>query len=116
MAENCLFCKIVSGDIPSKKIYEDEKVMAFHDIGPQAPVHVLVIPKKHLRSLDALDEGDREIAGHLLERVAHVARLLDVHDAGYRTIINTNADGGQEVFHLHAHILGGRRIGPMVAR
>ena len=116
MADNCLFCKIAAGDIPCKKVYEDDRILAFHDIAPQAPVHVLVIPKHHFNSLDNITENDREAAGHLLERGAHGARLLEVNQEGYRTIIKTNADGGQEVFHIHAHILGGQRIGPMVAR
>ena len=116
MSENCLFCKIVGDEIPASKAYEDDRVLAFHDIHPQAPVHVLVIPKRHIVSLDESTEAERSELGYLLERTAHVARLLDVNEAGYRTIINTNAHGGQEVFHIHAHILGGRPIGPMVAR
>ena len=113
---NCPFCRIAAGDIPCQKVYEDDQVLAFHDIHPQAPVHVLVIPKRHIASLDAIGEADRAVAGHLLERAAHVARLLEIHRSGYRTILNTNADGGQEVFHIHLHLLGGKRIGPMVAR
>ncbi|MEO5364581.1 MAG: histidine triad nucleotide-binding protein [Magnetococcus sp. DMHC-8] len=116
MSAACLFCKIVAGTIPANKMYEDEKVLAFADIAPQAPVHVLVIPKRHIASLEALTTADRDEMGHLLERTAQVARLLGVHETGYRTIINTNAHGGQEVFHLHCHILGGRPMGPMVAR
>ena len=116
MSETCLFCKIVAGTIPAQVLYEDEKVLAFPDIAPQAPVHALVIPKRHIVSLDDLTETDRADIGHVLERTAHVARLLGVHLSGYRTIINTNAHGGQVVFHLHCHILGGRPIGPMVTR
>ena len=114
MPENCIFCKIASGKIPAKILYQDEKVVAFADTAPQAPVHVLVIPKRHIASLDELAETDRADMGHILERTAHVARLLGIHQSGYRTIINTNAHGGQEVFHLHCHILGGKPIGPMV--
>ncbi|MGN7613345.1 histidine triad nucleotide-binding protein [Magnetococcales bacterium HHB-1] len=114
MATNCIFCKIAAGEIPSKKVYEDEHVFAFHDIHPQAPIHVLVIPKQHIATLD--DLNDTEIAGHLLERTAHIARLLKLAQDGYRTIINTRSHGGQEVFHIHIHILGGRKIGPMVCR
>ncbi|MBF0588640.1 MAG: histidine triad nucleotide-binding protein [Magnetococcales bacterium] len=113
---DCLFCKIVAGDIPSNKIYEDAHLFAFHDINPQAPVHALVIPKRHIETLDDLTEPDRELAGHLLERTTHIARLLGVAEAGYRTMINTRSDGGQEVYHIHVHILGGKRIGPMVCR
>ncbi len=116
MSESCLFCKIVSGAIPAGKIYEDDQVLAFHDIHPQTPVHALVIPKRHWSCLDDLQATDRAAAGHLLERVAHVARELGVADAGYRTVINTREHGGQEVDHLHIHILGGRRVGPMVSR
>ncbi|MBF0162979.1 MAG: histidine triad nucleotide-binding protein [Magnetococcales bacterium] len=116
MSETCIFCKIVNGAIPAKKIYEDEQVLAFHDIQPQTPVHALVIPKRHLASLDDLTVEDRATAGHLLERVAHVARELGVAESGYRLIVNTREHGGQEVDHLHAHILGGRRVGPMVSR
>ncbi|MEO5340777.1 MAG: histidine triad nucleotide-binding protein [Magnetococcus sp. MYC-9] len=116
MSDDCLFCRIVAGTIPTRRLYEDETVLAFPDIAPQAPVHVLVIPKRHVASLDALGEADRAEMGHFLERIAHVARLLGVHEAGYRTIINTNAHGGQVVFHLHGHILGGRPIGPLTSR
>ncbi|MBF0295557.1 MAG: histidine triad nucleotide-binding protein [Magnetococcales bacterium] len=116
MSDSCIFCKIVAGAIPSKKIYEDDLVLAFLDIHPQAPVHALVIPKRHIVCMDDLEEADRELVGHLLERTAHVARLLNVAQNGYRTLINTRAHGGQEVDHLHVHILGGARIGPMVCR
>ncbi|NGZ07635.1 MAG: histidine triad nucleotide-binding protein [Magnetococcales bacterium] len=116
MSQECIFCKIVQGLIPAKKIYEDDVVLAFHDIRPQTPVHALVIPKRHLVCLDDLGEQDRMDAGHLLERVAHVARELGVAESGYRTLINTREHGGQEVDHLHVHILGGRRVGPMVCR
>ncbi|MEO5350035.1 MAG: histidine triad nucleotide-binding protein [Magnetococcus sp. YQC-3] len=116
MSAGCIFCSIANGSIPVKAIYEDEQVIAFPDIAPQAPLHLLVIPRRHIASLAQLTEADRPEMGHLLERVAHVARLLGVAEAGYRTIINTNAHGGQEVFHLHCHILAGKPIGPMVAR
>ena len=115
MSEQCIFCKIVAGLIPANILYQDEIVLAFPDIAPQAPVHALVIPKRHIVSLEDLTEADRVEMGHLLERTAHVARLLGLQ-AGYRTIINTNAHGGQEVPHLHCHILGGKPIGPMVVR
>ncbi|MBF0439787.1 MAG: histidine triad nucleotide-binding protein [Magnetococcales bacterium] len=116
MSNTCIFCKIVAGAIPAKKIYEDDLVLAFHDIQPQAPVHALVIPKRHLVCLDDLGTEDRDMAGHLLERTAHVARELGVSQNGYRTLINTRQHGGQEVDHLHIHILGGKPIGPMVCR
>jgi histidine triad (HIT) family protein len=116
MSDSCLFCKISRGEIPSDKIYEDDQVFAFRDIAPQAPVHVLVIPKQHIDSLDLLREEDREIMGIVMERTAHIARQLNINEAGYRTIINTNKEGGQVVFHIHVHILGGKPIGPMVVR
>ncbi|MBF0380172.1 MAG: histidine triad nucleotide-binding protein [Magnetococcales bacterium] len=116
MTTDCLFCKIVAKNIPSTIIYEDEHVFAFEDIAPQAPVHVLVIPKKHIASLDLVKEEDRETMGVVMERTAHIARMLKVNEKGYRTIINTNGDGGQVVYHIHVHILGGKPIGAMVSR
>ncbi|MEO5332230.1 MAG: histidine triad nucleotide-binding protein [Magnetococcus sp. YQC-5] len=116
MSNDCIFCKIVAGQIPAKKIYEDDVVLAFHDIQPQAPVHALVIPKRHMVCLDDLTPEERLQAGTLLERTAHVARELGVAQTGYRTLINTRGHGGQEVDHLHIHILGGAAIGPMVCR
>lgn len=114
MSDSCIFCKIASGKIPSETVYEDDHVYAFHDIRPAAPVHVLVIPKRHWESLDDVREQDRDLLGHFLERVAHVARVAGVANLGYRTIINTKSHGGQEVFHIHAHILGGKILGRMV--
>nr|CRH06641.1 HIT(histidine triad nucleotide-binding proteins)-like protein (purine nucleoside phosphoramidase) [Candidatus Magnetococcus massalia] len=116
MAAECLFCKIAAGEIPCNSVYEDERVIAFHDINPQAPIHLLVIPKKHIVCLDDIGPDAREEIGYLMERVAHVAREAGVAEQGYRTILNTRSHGGQEVFHIHAHILGGKPIGPMVAR
>lgn len=116
MSNDCLFCKIVAGTIPAKRIYVDDRVMAFYDIRPQAPVHALVIPKRHFVCLDDLNEGEREEAGYLLERTVHVARELGLASKGYRTLINTREHGGQEVDHLHIHILGGAPMGPMVSR
>ncbi|MBF0285739.1 MAG: histidine triad nucleotide-binding protein [Magnetococcales bacterium] len=116
MSSACLFCRIANGEIPAKIIYADDHVLAFHDIHPQAPVHALVIPRQHIASLDDLDQTSAPLAGILLERAAHVARLLGVDQSGYRSIINTKEHGGQEIFHLHLHILGGQPIGPMTAR
>ncbi|MEO5367322.1 MAG: histidine triad nucleotide-binding protein [Magnetococcus sp. WYHC-3] len=116
MNDTCLFCRILSGNIPCSKVYEDDRVLAFKDIHPQAPVHVLVIPRKHIATLDDVGTEDAALMGHLMERLAHVARLAGVAEAGYRTIINCRAHGGQEVFHLHAHILGGHPMGPMTVR
>jgi len=108
MNENCLFCKIVAGEISSAKVYEDEICVAFDDISPQAPTHVLIIPRKHIDSLDKTEKSDGETLGHLLLTAADIARQEGFAEDGYRTVINTNSDGGQTVFHLHVHLLGGR--------
>ncbi|MDM1708162.1 histidine triad nucleotide-binding protein [Thiopseudomonas alkaliphila] len=106
---DCLFCKIIEGDIPSNKIYEDELVYAFHDIAPQAPVHFLVIPKKHITTLNDLTEADRELAGHILFTAQRLANELGC-DAGYRVVMNCNEHGGQTVYHIHLHVLGQRQL------
>lgn len=105
---DCIFCRIAAGEIPAKTIASDDWFIAFHDIDPKAPVHALVIPRKHVASLDAAT--DAAMLGDLLAFVRRMARDLGVADAGYRTVINTHANGGQAVPHLHAHILGGRRM------
>lgn len=104
--ENCIFCKIARGDIPSRKVYEDDDVLAFHDIQPQAPVHFLVIPKQHVPSLYEADLGHRQVLGKMLAVAGKLAREQGATD-GFRTIINTGRVGGQEVYHLHMHIFGG---------
>jgi histidine triad (HIT) family protein len=104
----CIFCKIAAGEIPAKTIASDDRFVAFHDIDPKAPVHVLVIPRAHVASLDAAE--DAALLGGLLAFVRRIARDLGVADRGYRTVLNTNRDGGQAVDHLHAHILGGRQM------
>ncbi len=106
--ENCLFCKIIAGEISSSKVYEDEVCIAFKDISPQAPTHVLIVPREHFDSLDKAEEKHKETLGHLFLTAAQFAREKDFAEDGYRTVINTNADGGQTVFHLHVHLLGGR--------
>ncbi len=108
MTTNCLFCKIIAGDIPSNKVYEDKDVFAFHDIHPKAPTHVLVIPKQHIATLTDCD--DNALLGALMDRVRHIADDELKLAAGYRVIINVREGGGQEVFHLHAHILGGKKL------
>ncbi len=107
---DCLFCRIVSGDIPSTKVFEDEEILAFEDIHPQAPVHVLVIPKKHIPTLDDLEPGDVGLAGRLLEAARRVAREKGTAIPGFRAVINVNSGGGQVVYHLHLHVLGGRQL------
>ena len=110
MNDNCIFCKIIAGEIPSQKIYEDAECIAFNDISPQAPAHVLIIPREHLASLDTAKTTDKETLGHLLLTAAEIAREKGFAGDGYRVVINTNSDGGQTVFHLHVHLLGGRQF------
>lgn len=106
---NCIFCKIVSGEIPSAKVFEDEHSLAFNDINPQAPTHILIVPKRHIDSLDAAKSpDDADLLGSLLLTAAEIARQKGFAGPGYRVVINTNADGGQTVFHLHLHLLAGR--------
>ena len=107
---DCLFCGIVEGRIPSDVVREDEHTVAFRDTNPQAPVHVLVIPRKHVSSLDQADEDDSELLGGLLLAAGEVARSEGIAEAGYRTVINTGDEGGQTVRHLHVHVLGGRSM------
>lgn len=106
--EDCIFCGIADGRIPSTKVYEDEKVVAFNDLSPQAPTHILVIPRDHIDSLDKASEADQNTLGNLLLTAAEIAREKGFAEPGYRVVINTNADGGQTVFHLHVHLLAGR--------
>lgn len=108
---DCLFCRMAAGEITPDVVHEDEHCLAFRDIAPQAPTHVLLIPKKHLTNIDALEEADRPLAGHLLMTAAKIARDLGIVDDGFRLVANTNAHGGQTVYHLHFHLLGGRRLG-----
>ena len=108
---DCIFCKIAQGEIPSTKVYEDDQVLAFRDLDPQAPEHVLVIPKKHIASVLEFTEQDRELAAHILTVVVpKIARELGVDTGGFRLVTNTGADGGQTVGHLHFHLLGGRSL------
>lgn len=107
---SCIFCKIASGEIPSEKLFEDEFLIAFNDIQPQAPVHFLIIPKQHFSSLNDLGGENSALAGHLLTTAAVLAKKTGIHQSGYRVVINTNDDGGQSVPHLHAHILGKRKF------
>jgi histidine triad (HIT) family protein len=113
MDMNCLFCKIAAGSIPSRKVYEDEHIVAFHDIEPQAPVHLLVIPKKHIASLNDAEAGDAELLGRLQLASQHVAREAGLADTGYRVITNSGRDAGQIVFHIHYHLLGGAKLAPL---
>ena len=112
----CVFCKIVKGELPAKVVYEDELVMAFHDINPQAPVHILVIPKEHIPTLNDLEERHRELIGHIFLVIKRIAKEQRIDQSGYRVLVNCNRDGGQEIYHLHFHLLGGKPLGPMVCR
>jgi histidine triad (HIT) family protein len=107
---DCLFCKIAEGTIPSRKVYEDDLVVAFHDIQPQAPVHILVIPKKHIATMNDCDENDGALLGYMLLKAKQVAQEAGLADNGYRLVNNCGADGGQLVFHIHFHILGGEKL------
>ncbi|MDQ7902946.1 HIT domain-containing protein [Phytohabitans sp. ZYX-F-186] len=113
---DCLFCKIVAGEIPAAKVYETETTLAFRDIGPKAAVHVLVIPKEHHADVVALAAADPALAGEVLAASAAVAKAEGLLDGGFRVIFNTGPYSGQEVFHVHAHVLGGEPLGPMVAK
>ena len=109
MAEsNCLFCKIIAGEIPGQPVFEDKLCIVLRDINPQAPTHLLVIPREHLESLDEASQGDETMLGHLLRVGARVANDEGLSEGGYRTVINTGAGAGQSVFHLHVHVIGGR--------
>jgi histidine triad (HIT) family protein len=109
--ERCLFCRIAHGEIPAKKVYEDSEVVAFHDINPQAPTHVIVIPRKHIPSLDDMSEADAATVGATLVRLAQIARDLHLNSDGYRVVGNNGEAAGQTVFHIHFHLLGGRNFG-----
>lgn len=115
MSDNCIFCKIARGEIPCRKIYEDDEVLAFHDINPVAPVHFMMVPKLHLASLMVADESHGALLGRMLLLAPKLANELGL-DNGFRTVINTGKGGGQEVFHLHIHVIGGGNIPPMVKR
>jgi histidine triad (HIT) family protein len=105
-----LFCKIIARDIPGAIVYEDDRILAFHDINPQAPTHVLLVPKRHITSLNDLQPGDDHLMGELVRRAAAIAKERGISAGGFRTVFNTNSDAGQTVFHIHLHLLGGRSM------
>lgn len=111
-----IFTKIINREIPSDIVYEDDLVIAFRDINPQAPVHVLVVPKKEIPTVNDVTEADEQALGRLFVAAAKIAKDNDIDESGYRLMVNVNKDGGQEVFHIHMHILGGRNLGPMLAK
>ena len=108
---DCIFCKIINRQIPAKIVYEDERCLAFHDISPQAPVHILVIPKEHFASLKAAEENQETAIGYVMRKCAAIAEQEGIGESGFRTVINTGSDAQQSVFHLHVHLLGGRPMG-----
>jgi histidine triad (HIT) family protein len=107
---DCIFCKIIKGEIPSKKVYEDKEIFAFEDINPKAPIHILIIPKRHIdKSLDVKEE-DKELIGSIFMTANRLAKEKGIAESGFRLVVNCNRDSGQDVFHVHFHLLGGRRM------
>ena len=107
----CLFCRIIKREIPASIVYEDDRILAFNDINPQASTHVLVVPKQHIATLNDLQSGDDAIVGEVVRRAAAIAGERGIAAGGYRTVFNTNRDAGQTVFHIHLHLIGGRSLG-----
>lgn len=112
--DDCIFCRIVKGEIPSEKVYEDEKVLAFKDINPVTPIHVLVIPKKHFKDVLDVKEEDKEIIADLFQSINKIAKILGIEENGFRVINNCGKDAGQEVMHLHFHLLAGKKLGAKI--
>ena len=108
---SCLFCRIIAGEIPSSKVFEDADLFAFNDINPQAPLHVLIVPKKHIATTNDLTADDDALVGELVRRAAAIANEKGFDQRGYRTLLNCNAEAGQTVFHVHLHLLAGRHLG-----
>lgn len=109
--EDCIFCKIIKGEIPSDKVYEDSQVISFKDINPEAPFHVLIIPKRHISSINDLTEKDEELIGHVYTVAAKIAKQFNIDESGYRIVSNCGKDAGQTVWHVHFHFLAGRNLG-----
>jgi len=107
---DCLFCKIIAREIPASIVYEDERLIAIKDINPQAPTHLLLVPKRHIPTLNDLAAGDDQIVGELVRRAAAIAKDQGIDAGGFRTVFNTNRDAGQTVFHIHLHLIGGRSL------
>jgi histidine triad (HIT) family protein len=107
---NCIFCKIIDGSIPSKKIYEDDELLAFHDVNPQAPIHFLLIPKKHISNVMEISESDSTLIGKIFYKAQQLAKKLGCEEKGARFVMNCKSDGGQTVDHIHLHVLGGRQL------
>ena len=112
--DNCIFCKIINREIPSSIIYEDEEIIAFKDIHPVAPVHILVIPKKHIESINNIKQEDEKTVGRIYSIIKQIAKEQGIDEKGYRVVVNCGEDGGQEVKHLHFHIIGGKKLGSKI--
>lgn len=112
---DCIFCKIVEGSLPSTKVFENDRVLAFQDIQPAAPVHILIIPKKHIPTMNDVETEDNELIGELFAVARQIAKEQGIAEAGYRLVNNVNDEGGQVVYHLHIHLLGGKRLGALLA-
>ena len=108
---DCLFCKIINGEIPSNKVYEDENVYAFHDINPVAPVHVIVVPKEHIQSANEVTENNSKYISYIFEAIPKIAKIMNVEEKGFRVITNVGEDGGQTIKHIHFHLIGGKKLG-----
>ncbi len=107
---NCLFCKIAAGEIPAPVVLDDKEVMAFRDVKPQAPTHLLIIPKKHIATINDTDSNDEQLLGRMIQSAKKLAKTEGLSEAGYRLIFNVNSNGGQVVYHIHLHLLGGRQM------
>lgn len=112
--EECIFCKIINGQVPSEKVYEDEEILAFKDIHPAAPIHVLIIPKKHIATLMDIEEEDSSLMGKIIQTAKLIAKQLGIEEKGFRLIANCGPDSEQEVMHIHFHLLAGRTMGPKI--
>lgn len=112
--EDCIFCKIIKGEIPSNKVYEDDEILAFYDINPATPIHILVIPKKHIDCIAHLNKEDEALVGKIYGVINKIAEEKGFKEQGFRVIVNSGKDGGQEVMHLHFHILAGRKLGEKI--
>lgn len=116
MENNCVFCKIVNKEIPANVVYEDELIMAFHDIRPQAKVHILIIPKEHIPNNTYFEGRHKTLIGHIILKANEIAKMFEIDKTGFRLIINTGPDSGQEVFHVHWHLLGGEPLGKLICK
>ncbi len=112
--QDCLFCKIIRKEIPADIVYEDEEILAFKDIEPAAPIHILVIPKKHISSINEIEKEDEMLIGKIYTKIKEIAQKQGLQDTGYRVIVNCGKDAGQEVIHLHFHLLGGKKLGQKI--